>query len=376
MSTGPLRVALIGHRFMGRAHSNAWRQVSRFFSLPRAPVLQVICGRDPAETARAAETLGFAEWSTDWQEVVRRPDVDLCDIATPVAMHHPMALAAAAAGKAILCEKPLARDAGEAAEMLAAVRAAGVPHMLCHNYRRVPAVTLARRLIEEGRLGRLFHFRGVYLHDRLVDPRAPRTWRLVRAEAGSGVIGDLGSHVIDLARYLCGEIDEVSGSLTTFVTERPLPDGSGRLAPVDVDDAATALLRFANGAVGTLEVSRFATGRRNYNRFEVNGSGGSVVFNLERLNELEYFDPADGALAGFRDILVTQRDHPYVAAFWPPGHVLGWEHTFIHAFRDFIQAIADGAPVSPDFEDGLRAQRVIDAVQRAATSRAWERVTA
>jgi len=368
-----LRVAVIGHRFMGRAHASAWRQVGHFFELPRRPVLQVICGRDPAATRAAAETLGFLEAAASWQEVVRRPDIDLVDICTPVALHHPIAIAAAAAGKAVFCEKPLARDATEAAEMLAAVRRAGVPHMLCHNYRRVPAIALARRLIAEGRLGQIHHFRGVYLNDRLVDPQAPRTWRHDRAQAGGGAVTDLGSHMIDLARFLVGEMTEVAADLRTFIAERPLPDGAG-IAPVDVDDAATALLRFAGGAMGTLEVSRFGTGHRNYNCFELSGSAGSLAFNLERLNELALFDRADRTLAGFRTLLVTERDHPYLAAWWPPGHTLGWEHTFIHAARDLIHGIATGEPVSPDFEDGLRAQRVIDAIQRAALSRRWETV--
>jgi len=370
MST--LRIAVIGHRFMGRAHASAWRQVGRFFPVSRQPVLQVICGRDAQETGRAAETLGFAEAATSWQEVVRRPDVDVVDICTPAALHHPIALEAAAAGKAILCEKPLARDAAEAAEMLAAVRRAGVPHMLCHNYRRVPAIALAKQLVAAGRVGRVFHYRGVYLSDRQVDPQVPWTWRHDRAQAGGGAILDLGSHMIDLCRFLLGEIVEVSAETTTFVRERPRPDGE--IGRVDVDDAAVALLRFADGFLGTLELSRFATGHRNYNRFEVNGSAGALAFNLERLNELELYDRADGSLAGFRTVLVTERDHPYLAAYWPSGHVLGWEHTFIHTVHDFIEAVAAGKPVRPDFEDGLRAHRVIEAAERAARSRRWEAV--
>jgi predicted dehydrogenase len=357
---------------MGRAHSSAWRQVARFFPVSRRPVLQVICGRDPADTARAAETLGFAEASTSWEEVVRRPDIDVVDVCTPVVLHRPMAVAAAAAGKAVLCEKPLGRDVADAEEMVAAVRAAGVPNMLCHNYRRVPAVVLARRLIDEGRIGRVFHYRGVYLQDRLVDPQAPRTWRHDRAQAGAGAIGDLGSHMIDLCRYLLSEISEVTAALTTFVGERPLPGGG--VAPVDVDDAAVALLRFAGGFLGTLEVSRYASGHRNFNSFEINGSKGSLAFNLERLNELSFFDRAEGSLGGFRTILVTERDHPYLSAFWPPGHVLGWEHTFMHTVFDFIEAIAGSRPVAPSFEDGLAAHRVIEAAQRAAISKRWETV--
>jgi predicted dehydrogenase len=347
--------------------------VGRFFALPRRPVLQVLCGRDPAATAAAAEVLGFAEALTSWADVVRRPDVDVVDICTPVALHHPIALAAAAAGKAVLCEKPLARDVAEAEEMAAAVRRAGVPHMLCHNYRRVPAVALARRLIAEGKVGRIRHFRGVYLNDRLVDPQAPRTWRHDRAQAGGGAIADLGSHAVDLCRYLVGEIDEVCGELRTFIPERPLPGGGGT-APVDVDDAALALLRFADGAVGTLEVSRFGTGHRNYNRFEINGSAGSVAFDLERLNELQIFERSEGSLAGFRTVLCTERDHPYVSAWWPAGHTLGWEHSFTHTVHDLVQAIAAGTPAAPDFDDGVRVQRVLAAIERAAASRRWEPV--
>jgi predicted dehydrogenase len=350
--------------------------VGRFFPLPRHPVLQVICGRDPMETRQAAETLGFAEASTSWEEVVRRPDIDVVDICTPVVLHRPIAVAAAAAGKAVLCEKALARNAEEAEEMLAAARRAGVPHMLCHNYRRVPAVALAKKILASGRLGQIRHFRGTYLNDRQGDPQAPWTWRHDRAQAGGGAIVDLGSHMIDLFRFLVGEITEVSAALQTFVTERPLPGGGGAKAPVDVDDAAVVLLRFAEGALGTLEVSRFATGHRNYNRFEINGSAGSVAFNLERLNELEVFDRADGELPGFRTVLVTERDHPYMSGWYPPGHVLGWDATFVHTVLDFIHQIAGGPPARPDFEDGVRAHRVIDAVQRAGASRRWEPVAA
>ena len=297
-------------------------------------------------------------------------------LARGVASRAEVVLAALDAGKHVLCEKPLANTVAEAEAMAAAAQRAqahGAAAMAGFNYRRVPAIALARRLIAEGRLGQIHHFRGVYLNDRLVDPQAPRTWRHDRAQAGGGAVTDLGSHMIDLARFLVGEMTEVAADLRTFIAERPLPDGAG-IAPVDVDDAATALLRFAGGAMGTLEVSRFGTGHRNYNCFELSGSAGSLAFNLERLNELSLFDRADRTLAGFRTLLVTERDHPYLAAWWPPGHTLGWEHTFIHAARDLIHGIATGEPVSPDFEDGLRAQRVIDAIQRAALSRRWETV--
>jgi predicted dehydrogenase len=406
MQKKKLRIALIGHKFMGRAHSNAWRQVGRFFDVPFEPVMKVICGRDAEAVGRAAEVLGWEEAATSWEEVVRRPDIDVVDICTPGDLHRPIALAAAAAGKAILCEKPLARDGAEAAEMLEAVRRAGVIHMLCHNFRRAPAVALARQLIEgsevgggagagtnaaagatgdggaagqiagslAGKIGRIFHFRAVYLHDRGVDPRAPRTWRHDRARAGSGALGDLGSHVIDLARYLVGEIAEVAGTLQTFTNQRTVA-ATGAVAPVDVDDAALALLRFESGALGTFEVSRFAMGRKNFQRLEINGSRGALIFNLERMNELQlYVD--EGPTSGFRTILATQREHPYFAGWWPPGHLIGYEHTFVHTVLDLMKAIADQELPSPNFEDGLRGHRVLDAIERAAGSRRWEGVAA
>ncbi len=276
----PLRIAMIGHQFMGRAHSNAWRQVGHFFDPPFEPVMQVICGRDAGRTRAAAEKLGWQEASTSWEETVRRPDIDAVDICTPGDLHRPVALAAAAAGKAVLCEKPLANNLAEAQEMLAAVRKAGVVHMLCHNYRRVPALALAHDLVTGGeqsetRIGRIFHFRAVYLHDRGIDPRAPRTWRHDKARAGSGALGDFGSHVIDLARFLVGEIAEVSGTLQTFIGQRTAA-GAAAAQPVDIDDAALALFRFENGALGSFEVSRFGMGRKNHLRIEVSGDRGAL----------------------------------------------------------------------------------------------------
>jgi len=365
-----LNVAMIGHRFMGRAHANAWRQVGRFFELPRQPVLKVVCGRRPDAAAEAARRLGFEEHATRWEEVVRRDDVDVVDICTPGDSHLPIALAAAAAGKAILCEKPLANSLAEAREMRDAVEKAGVVHMVCHNYRRAPAVQLARRLIEKGRIGTLRHYRGTYLQDWIVDPAFPRVWRLEKARAGSGALGDLASHSIDLARFLVGEIEAVCGLLETFVRERPLEDGSGR-GPVDVDDAALALVRFAGGAVGSIEATRLAPGRKNHNRFEINGSRGSLAFDLERMNELEVYEE-QGPDSGFRTVLVTDAQHPYAGAWWPPGHILGYEHTFVHTLRDFVLALESGQPPSPSFEDGLRNQQVLDAVERSAASGRWE----
>jgi predicted dehydrogenase len=250
--------------------------------------------------------------------------------------------------------------------------AAGVVHMVCHNYRRAPAVALAKRLVDAGRLGKIHHWRGTYLQDWIVDPAFPRVWRLEKAKAGSGALGDIASHQVDLARHLVGEISEVSGLLETFVRERPLPQGGG-MGRVDVDDAALALARFENGAIGTIEGTRFAPGRKNFNRFELNGSRGSLAFDLERMNELELYEEK-GAESGFRTILATDASHPYVGAWWPPGHVLGWEHTFVHTLVDFVAAVANGKGVKPDFEDGLRNQRVLEAIERSAASRRWERV--
>jgi len=379
-----LRIAMVGHQFMGRAHSNAWRQVGRFFDVALEPVMKVVCGRDAERTQRAAEALGWEESATDWEEVVCRSDIDAVDICTPADTHLPIARAAAAAGKAVLCEKPLARNLAEAQEMQTAVSRAGVVHMLCHNYRRVPAIALARQLITgEGarsageqisKIGRIYHFRAVYLHDRGIDPNAPRTWRHNKSRAGSGALGDLGSHVVDLARFLVGEIAEVSGTMQTFIGERPLAGiGAGR-ASVDVDDAAIALLRFQNGALGTFEVSRFGMGRKNFNRLEVSGDRGSLIFNLERLNELQlYLD--EGPNSGFRTVLVTDKSHPYIAGWWPPGHLIGYEHTFIHTVLDFLKAVADGKSPTPNFDDGVRGHQVLDAIERSSASRCWERVT-
>ncbi|MBV9926182.1 MAG: Gfo/Idh/MocA family oxidoreductase [Acidobacteria bacterium] len=363
---------MIGHRFMGRAHSNAWRQVARFFETPFEPVLKVVCGRDPQEVERAANELGWEEASVSWRETVARPDIDVVDVCTPGDTHADIAVAAALSGKHVLCEKPLANTVAEAQRMLAAVTATGVTHMVCHNYRRVPAVALAKRLIEEGRLGRLYHFRGVYLQDWIVDPEFPRVWRLEKSKAGSGALGDIASHSIDLARYLVGEIEEVAGHLETFIKERPLP-GSEEMAPVDVDDAVLSLLKFEGGAVGTIEATRFALGRKNYNSFEVNGSRGSLAFNLERMNELELY-VEEGPESGFRTVQVTDASHPYMKAWWPPGHIIGYEHTFTHTVHDFLLAIDEGRIPSPSFEDGIRNQKVLDAVERAAQSRSWEKV--
>jgi len=367
-----INVALIGYAFMGRAHSNAWRQVGRFLPVRLEPRMKVICGRDAAKVAEAAGRFGWAEAATDWREVVNRPDIDLVDICTPGDSHAPIAIAAAAAGKTVFCEKPLANTLAEAETMLAAVQKAGVVHMVCHNYRRAPAVVLAKQLIEAGRLGEIRHYRGTYLQDWIVDPAFPRVWRLQKERAGSGALGDIASHSIDLARYLVGEITAVAGLLATFVPERPLPGDAARRGPVTVDDASLALVRFAGGAIGSIEGTRMAPGRKNYNRFEINGSNGSLAFDLERLNELEVFfrdDPP--SLQGFRTILVTEASHPFAGAWWPPGHIIGWEHTFTHTVHDLLEGVADGRSPHPTFEDGVRNQRVLHAIERAHAERRW-----
>jgi predicted dehydrogenase len=365
-------VALIGYAFMGKAHSNAWRQVAPFFSPRITPRMKVICGRDGAKVAAAAETYGWEESATDWREVVRRKDIDIVDVSTPGDSHAEIAIAAAKAGKAVICEKPLANTVPEARRMLAAVEKAGVTHMICHNYRRVPAVMLAKQLIDSGRIGQIRQFRGTYLQDWIADPAFPMVWRLDKSKAGSGALGDIGAHSIDLARFLVGEVAEVSGHLETFIRTRPVAGSRTKRGRVTVDDAALALLRFDGGAIGTMEATRMARGRKNQNRFEINGSLGSIAFDLERLNELEvYFESDPASVRGFRRVLVTEQSHPFMKAWWPPGHLIGYEHTFIHTFYDLLEAMADDRVPSPNFEDGLRNQQVMAAIEKASTTRRW-----
>jgi predicted dehydrogenase len=370
-----VNVALIGYAFMGRAHSNAWRQVSHFFSPKLTPRLKVVCGRDAKKVREAADRLGWEESATDWREVVARPDIDIVDISTPGDSHAEIAIAAAKAGKAVFCEKPLANSVKEAEAMLKAVQKAGVVHMICHNYRRVPAVALARQIIEQGKLGRIYHYRGTYLQDWVADPSVPLYWRLQKEKAGSGALGDIASHSLDLARFLVGEVTEVTAALETFVKERPLPENPRKKGPVTVDDASAAIVRFDNGALGTIEGSRFCPGRKNYNRFEINGSKGSIVFDFERMNELEvFFTGDDPSVQGFRTVMVTEPHHPYFKAWWPAGHLIGYEHTFTHTVYDLLEAVAKGKIPTPNFEDGVRNQRVLAAMEKSAGTRRWVRV--
>jgi len=370
-----INVALIGDGFMGKAHSNAWRQVGAFFTPRLKPRRKVLCGLVRKDVRVKAEAWGWDQTATDWRAVIARPDIHLIDIATPGDSHAEIAIAAAEAGKVVICEKPLANSVADAERMLAAVEKAGVPNMICHNYRRVPAVMLAKQLIKEGKIGKIRHFRGTYLQDWITDPEFPLVWRLDKKSAGSGALGDIASHVVDLARLLVGEISEVAGLTETFIKTRPLPDKPSRKGRVTVDDAAVAAVRFTNGAIGSIEASRMAPGRKNYNRFEINGSLGSISFDLERLNELEvYFDSDPPSLRGFRTIIVTEQTHPHLGAWWPPGHIIGWEHTFTHVMFDLLEAVAGRKMPSPNFKDGVMNQRVLDAIERASAARRWVRV--
>jgi predicted dehydrogenase len=368
-----INVAMIGYQFMGRAHSNAWRQVSHFFDVPVEPVMKVICGRNKIAVKKAADALGWEEHETDWRRLMERKDIDIIDICSPGDAHTPQAIAAAEAKKVVFCEKPLANTLKEAESILEVVKKNRVIHMLCHNYRRIPAVTLAKQMIEAGEIGDIFHYRGTYLQDWIVDPMFPRVWRLQKSVAGSGALGDIASHSIDLARYLVGEITEVSGLLKTFIKERPMPGNKKVMGKVDVDDAALSLVKFRNGAIGSIEGSRFATGRKNYNRFEINGSKGSISFDLERMNELEFYKE-EGPNSGFKTILATDSSHPYFGAWWPPGHIIGYEHTFTHTICDLLMAVDSRKVPSPNFDDGVRNQRVLDAIERSSKSRSWEKV--
>lgn len=366
-----IHVALIGTRFMGRAHSNAYKDVAAFFDLPANPVMQIACGfRSEDYLTSFSCKLGWKEIETDWKKVIARSDVQLVDICTSNATHEPIAVAAAKAGKHIICEKPIARNAIEAKRMLDAARDAGVVNMVAFNYRRVPAIALAKKMIEEGKIGRVFHFNAVYYQDWLIDPDFPFVWRNDIKESGSGAHGDMNAHIVDLARFLVGDIEAVNGAKEIFVKQRKTTDG--KLLDVTADDAMYFLARFECGALGAFLSSRFATGRKNFLRLELFGSEGSLVFNLERLNELEYYSRAgDSTEQGFRNILVTENQHPYINAWWPPGHIIGWEHTFIHEIADLLTAIPTRQQVHPDFYDGYRVQLVLDAVVESATSGKW-----
>jgi predicted dehydrogenase len=370
-----LNVGMIGYKFMGKAHSNAWRQVDKFFPVTAKPVLRAICGRDKKGVQAAAKQFGWNRSATDWRAVVADPEIDIIDITTANDTHAEISIAAARAGKHVLCEKPLALTVKQARAMVAAAKRAGVVNMVCHNYRRIPAIALAKKMIASGDLGRIFHFRARYLQDWIIDPAFPLVWRLQGGIAGSGAHGDINAHIIDLGRYLVGEFSEVCGHLETFIKQRPLVGGKGRKGRVTVDDAVITLARFKNGAIACLEATRLAAGRKNHLQLELNGSRGSLVFDFEDMNRLKYFSRGDAAdRQGYRDIIVTENVHPYVGAWWPPGHLIGYEHTFVHTIYDFIEAVVKRRSVSPSFVDGWRDQKVLAAIEKSAKLRRWVKV--
>lgn len=366
-----IRVGIVGTQFMGRAHTNAYLDVAKFFELPAPPVLRAACDVNVSDLKTFARRFGWETQETSWEKLVQRDDIDLIDICTPNSTHMPIAVAAAKAGKHILCEKPIAMNAKEAQRMLDAARQANVRHMVGFNYRRVPALALAKQLIDEGKIGRVHHFNAVYYQDWLVDPNFPMVWRHDKKLSGSGAHGDMNAHTADLARFLVGEIESVTAAEEIFVKERPLADGTGT-GTVTADDAMFFIARFREGALGTFMATRFATGRKNFLRLEIFGSEGSLAFNLERLNELEYYSRSDESTQqGFKNILVTESGHKYIGAWWPPGHIIGWEHTFIHEVADLLKAIDAGENVKADFYDGMRCQQVLDAVCQSAESGRW-----
>jgi predicted dehydrogenase len=371
-----LRIGLVGYGFMGRTHSNAYRRVNNFFDLEYRPVLKAVCGRDAGKLAAFADQWGFESVETDWRALVNRPDIDVIDIASPNNTHAEVAIAAAEAGKIVLCEKPLGTNAAEAQQMVEAVERAGVANMVWYNYRRVPAVTLAKQLIDEGRLGRIFHYRAKFLQDWTISQDLPQggtgLWRLDADAAGSGVTGDLLAHCIDTALWLNGPIDTVSAMTETFIKER-VHQATGQLAKVRIDDASAFLARFTNGSLATFEATRYARGHKALYTFEINGEKASIAWDLHDLHRLQYFDHRDeGRLRGWRSIHVTDSDHPYMKHWWVPGLQIGYEHTFVHQVADLLEGLASDNVPGPSFRDALLTEHVTDAVLRSAQSEKWE----
>lgn len=377
-----LNIGLVGYKFMGKAHSNAFRKIGMFFDPSAKIVMKAICGRDEEWVRKSAEKFGWEGYETSWERLIERDDIDMVDITAPSNAHKDIAIGAAEAGKHVFCEKPLALTLKDARDMLAAVEKSNVKHQIGFNYRFVPAIQLAKKLIDQGKIGEIYHFRALYLQDWIIDPEFPLVWRLDKQVAGSGSLGDLGAHSVDLARFLVGEFDRVIGMNKTFIKERPLVERMEGLsanaradAPrgkVTVDDATLFLTEFKNGALGSFEATRFANGHRNGMSFEINGSKGSLRFEFERMNELQYYSSEDcEGTQGFRLIQVTEPIHPYVSAWWPPGHVIGYEHTFVHELFEFVESIAQDKKSTPDFNDGVKCSQILEAVDLSITERQW-----
>ncbi|MFB7638929.1 Gfo/Idh/MocA family protein [Peribacillus butanolivorans] len=380
-----VRIGMIGYQFMGKAHSHAYRDIPFFFKTNAKPVLKAISGRNEEALKEAAEDMGWESYETDWRKLIERDDIDVIDIVTPNHTHAEIAIAAAEAGKHIITEKPLALTLEEAKRMHEAVKKYDVIHMICHNYRFVPAIQFVKKLIEDGRLGKIYHFRANYLQDFIMDPEFPLIWRLKKEISGSGSLGDIGAHSIDLARFLVGEIKEVVGATETFIKERPLGEMTGGLraqvnsnatGEVTVDDAVAFIARFENGALGTFEATRFAGGNRNKNTFEINGEKGSIRWNMESMNDLDvYFSDDEQGLQGFRTINCTEVQHPYAEAYWTAGHIIGYEHTFIHLLYEFLNGIVTNIQPEPNFKDGVKNQAILTAIEQSSNNRQWEQIS-
>jgi len=370
MKSKNINVGLVGHRFMGKAHSNAFAALSMFFDPSAQITMKAICGLEEDEVKIMAERFGWESYETSWEKLVKRSDIDMIDIAASTDVHKNIAIAAANEGKHVFCEKPLAVSVADAREMLEAVSKARVKHQVGFNYRFAPAVMLAKKLIDDGRIGRIFHVRGSFLQSWLVNPEVPLVWKVDKKVCGSGALGDLCSHVIDMARFLAGEFDSVMAMSKTFVKSRPVagakrePDGAIPMVDVEVDDSAVFTAEFKNGALGIFEASRFAQGHKNDLSIEINGEHGSVKFYFERMNELHYYSAKDEPGAqGFRIIQASEEIHPYMSAWWPVGHIIGYEHTFIHEFYEYTESIANDKPASPSFYDGVKCAQVVEAVE-------------
>ena len=378
-----INVGLIGGGFVGRAHSNAYRTVPCFFKPAAVPVMKAICDNNEVRVKEVARAFGWESCETSWEKLIRRADIDLIDICAPSNVHKEIALAAIEAGKEVFCEKPLALDLKDARQMLEAAEKAGIKHMVGFSYRGTPAVRLAKKLIDEGKIGRIFHFRAFFLQDWLINPNFPLVWRLRKEIAGSGAHSDLGAHLVDYARFLIGEFDEVIGMSETFVKERPKPVSMVGLSgvagkergEVTVDDATLFLARFKSGALGTFEASRYGTGKRSKNGFEIDGSKGSIAFNFEHMNYLQFYSTEDPDYAsGFRTISVTEDSQPYMKAWWPAGHGIGYEHTFIHEIYELLNFLGKDEMPVPNFTDGVRSQEILEAVEESVKKRQWVKV--